>query len=306
MRQLNHAWHGWPTRVFNSRTTINPRPHLRILIAGVIGAFLMCPLISLAGPVVLPLYTLQPDGRGPEVQSDHWLLHLPGIAGRRWIDGQMMLGFRDGGFGGELQVYDWTGEVAGIAALRSYKHNQVEAQKVADYIADRAHKEPGLHITLTGHSGGTGIAVWALEKLPDDVKVDTVILLASALSPEYDLTRALSHVRGTCYAFCSENDVLVLNAGTKMLGTIDGKKTEAAGEFGFVLPKGADPKQYEKLIQKPYDKTWMQYNNLGDHMGCMLRPFAEKVIAPLLLREAKPATDAVKHQATAAKADGRS
>ena len=36
----------------------------------------------------------------------------------------------------------------------------------------------------------TGLAVWALEKLPDDVKVDTVLLMSSALSPTYDLSKA--------------------------------------------------------------------------------------------------------------------
>ena len=158
-----------------------------------------------------------------------------------------------------------------------------KAQKVADFITDRVRRQPGLEFILCGHSGGTGIAVWALEKLPDDVKIDKLILLASALSPGYDLSKALSHVRGACYSFCSENDILVLGTGTRMLGTIDGKQTEAAGYFGFIFPPTADPRQYDKLIQKPYDKSWMQYRNFGDHMGCMVRPFARAVIAPLVV-----------------------
>ncbi len=214
-----------------------------------------------------------------------WLLHLPGIAGRRWIDEQMLLGFRDGRFTGDFDIYDWTCNDPGLNSLLARKRNEAQAQLVADQITQKYRKNPNLRIVLSGHSGGTGIAVWALEKLPDDVKVDTLLLLASALSPSYDLTRALSHVRSHCYNFCSDNDVMVLGLGTRAFGTIDGVKTEAAGEYGFVLPVKADRSQYEKLVQKPYDKSYMQYNNLGDHLGCMLRPFASHVVAPLIRDE---------------------
>jgi pimeloyl-ACP methyl ester carboxylesterase len=171
----------------------------------------------------------------------------------------------------------------------SFKRNQAEAQKVADLIIDHIRKQPASPIILSGHSGGTGIAVWALEKLPADIKIDKLILLASALSPDYDLRLALSHVKSQCYSFCSENDLIVLGAGTKMLGTIDGKKVEAAGRCGFCLPAGADLAQYDKLIQKPYDKSWLQYHNVGDHMGCMMRPFAQSILAPLILPLPRPA-----------------
>ena len=272
-----------------------------------IGCLLTCSAFAYAAPIVLPVYTVAMPVGSAELHRDTLLLHLPGIGGRRWTDNQMSLGFRDAGFTGELQIYDWTGESAGLGALRDYKRNQREAQKVADYITERVHTQPNVHIILTGHSGGTGIAIWALEKLAPDVKIDEVVLLASALSPGYDLSKALSHVRGNCYSFCSENDVLVLCTGTKLLGTIDGKKTEAAGNFGFIFPKTGDARQYEKMIQKPYDKSWMElYGNLGDHMGCMTRPFAEKIIAPLFLPDVKPADAGVKHHAGMPKAEGRS
>lgn len=198
----------------------------------------------------------------------------------------MALGLRDAGYDGALDIYDWTGDAPGLGALLAYKRNHAEAKKIAQLITRHYRAHPNHHIILTGHSGGTGLAIWALEDLPADVKVDEVILLASALSPDYDLSKALSHVRGKLYSFCSENDVLVLGAGTRMFGTIDGKKTEAAGEYGFVFPKGADPVEYDKLIQKPYKKSWTLYHNIGDHIGCMLRPFARNVIAPLVVGHA--------------------
>jgi hypothetical protein len=218
-----------------------------------------------------------------------WLLHLPGIAGIKWVDREMTAGLRDAGYSGAMDVYDWTANDPGLSALMAYKRNQVEAQKVADMITARFRAEPDVRIVLTAHSGGTGVIMWALEKLPEDVTVDSVMLLSSALSPQYDLSKALAHVRGKCYSFCSENDVLVLGAGTKMFGTIDGVKTEAAGEFGFVFPANGDAKQYEKLVQKPYDKSWMQYHNIGDHIGDMSRPFSRTILAPILFENLKPA-----------------
>ena len=97
-------------------------------------------------------------------------------------------------------------------------------------------KDPKLEITLTSHSGGTGIAVWALEKMPEGMQVQTLVLLASALSPDYDLSKALRHVRGKAYVFYSQNDQVVLGAGTRLFGTIDGVKSDAAGLIGFRMP----------------------------------------------------------------------
>jgi alpha-beta hydrolase superfamily lysophospholipase len=163
------------------------------------------------------------------------------------------------------------------------KRNHEEAQKIADKIAKQFHEHPDGQILIVSHSAGTGLCVWALEDLPDDVKVDTVLLLSPALSPDYDLSKALSHVRGKAYAFVSPNDLLVLAAGTRLFGTIDGKKTAAAGNTGFSRPDGADPKQYDKLVSMPYDPAWMKLGNIGDHVGYMMPAFDAAILSPLLL-----------------------
>ena len=257
----------------------------------------MLALIAFLAPAgVLAAGAMPPAGQdqaAPAADFDHtFLLHLPGIAGERWVDLQMTSGLRDAGYVGPMQTYDWTENDPGLNALRAYKRNQAEAARVADLITSHYRADPKLRIILTAHSGGTGIVIWALEKLPADVKVDTVVLLSSALSPEYDLTSALSHVKGVCYSFYSENDVLVLATGTKLFGTIDGKYCESAGEFGFVFPKGADAKQYEKLVQKPFDRAWMRYGNIGDHMGPMHRSFSAHILATLLFDPAALARSA--------------
>ena len=67
----------------------------------------------------------------------------------------------------------------------------------------------------------SGIAAWALEKLPDDIVIDNWVQMQSALSPDYDLSKALAHVRHA-YSFYSDLDAIVLGTGTRTVGTIDG------------------------------------------------------------------------------------
>jgi pimeloyl-ACP methyl ester carboxylesterase len=224
----------------------------------------------------------------PAAAPDAWLLHLPGIAGETRIDHGLVRGLRDGGFNGEVQIYDWTGDAPGIAALQAHKRHKEEAAKVAQMITERRRQSPKGRIVLTAHSGGTGIAVYALEMLPEDVKVDTVLLLSPALSPTYDLSKALPRVRGNVYSFPSPYDSAVLGIGTKLFGTVDGVKGEAAGKVGFVPPADADAttrKAYEKLIQRPYDRSWIPLGNLGNHIGSMVPSFAAKILTPLCLPE---------------------
>ena len=66
-------------------------------------------------------------------------------------------------------------------------------------------------------------------------------------------------------------------------GTIDGVKTAAAGMVGFTEPPDGDDDQYAKLVQRPWVQEWMALDNAGTHIGTMSRPFAEVVLAPILI-----------------------
>src|SRR5688500_4134710 len=211
-----------------------------------------------------------------------FILHLPGIGGLMRIDRLLTGGLKSGGIGGDVKIYDWTAGNAGLAALGAAERNGQEAAKIARMIEERVRANPGERVIVTGHSGGSGLAVWALESLPDDVQIDTLVMIAPALSPGYDLSRALRHVKGRAYSFNSEHDP-VLGPGTRTFGTIDRIMTNAAGRVGFVRPAGADEQQYAKLVQIPYDRGFMVFGNIGDHIGAMMPRFAAKVIAPLLL-----------------------
>jgi hypothetical protein len=217
-------------------------------------------------------------------KSKDVLIHLPGITGELSIDREFVRGMKQAGYQGETTIVDWTSGNFGIPALYAEKHNAREAQQLADRIVQVRKDNPRGRIVLSAHSGGNGIAVWALERLPDEVRIDDVLFLAPALSPDYDLSNALRHVNGHAYAFTSPYDVFILGAGTLLFRTMDGKRADSAGRVGFVKPQGADDAQYEKLVQNPYKSDWIQYGNIGDHIGVMSRRFVATVIAPLVVR----------------------
>jgi pimeloyl-ACP methyl ester carboxylesterase len=168
------------------------------------------------------------------------------------------------------------------------KRHEDQSSEVARMIETHVRENPNQKIVLSGHSAGTGIAVWALEKLPDDVMIDDLVMVASALSPQYDLSKALRHVRHRAYAFNSKLDVLILSIGTRGFGTVDRIKTDAAGCIGFVMPAGGDAQQYAKLAQYPYDPDWLRFRNAGEHIGPMMTSFSKNVVARVLLGRPLP------------------
>ena len=211
------------------------------------------------------------------------LIHLPGIAGDNVFERAYLRALRDGGLDAEPRLYDWTRRQFLISNLRAYDHNRARARELARQIADLRAAQPHRPILLTCDSGGAGPTVWALEALPPDVHVDGVVLVAPALSADYDLSAALSRVRGRMVAFTSPGDLLILDWGTRVFGTIDGKRVPAAGRGGFVKPPTADDDQYDKLVQMPYRAAWFgRYGHWGGHVGAMNPRFASGLLAPLL------------------------
>lgn len=215
--------------------------------------------------------------------SEAYLLHLPGIGGHMRIDDMVTSGLTIGGIKSETRIYDWTNGNPGMPALGNYNGNQVEAQKIADQLTAVYRADPKRKLIVTSHSGGGAMAVFMLEKLPADVKIDTLLLLAPALSPKYDLSKALAHVTGKAYVFSSTLDPIE-GIGTRAFGTMDRYFGDAAGNVGFSKPdKPLDAKQYDKLISIPYNKAWTTLGNAGDHIGTMSRVFGARILAPLLL-----------------------
>ncbi|HEV7301491.1 MAG TPA: hypothetical protein VGN72_19160 [Tepidisphaeraceae bacterium] len=243
--------------------------------------------------IIIPLLVMMIGGcaiRRDTVPLDPkpMLVHLPGIAGDMPLERSYMSALQVGGFDADVHLYDWTGRNWWFKALRAYEDNRQAARELAEELTTFARANPNRPIFLSSDSGGAGPAVWALEALPADVMVEAVVLICPALSPDYDLSRALMRVRGQMLAFHSPRDGFVLGWGTSTWGTIDRKHVAAAGYGGFMLPRDArDAAQYRKLKSVAYDPAWWgRYNHPGDHTGAMGVRFASGYIAPLLTQMA--------------------
>jgi hypothetical protein len=244
--------------------------------------------LSSGGSATRPVEPPAPlPAKTPVEAPKPYVMHLPGVSGTSIIDYTLRDGLRAGGFDGPFEFYDWTCNDPGIPALHARLRNEEQAQVVADKLTAQFRAHPEQPIYVTCHSGGSGPATWALERLPADVKVTCFVMLAPALSPGYDLSKALSRVSGRAYCFYSERDDLVLGTGTRMFGTMDGQYVDAAGKVGFTKPAGADEAQYAKLVCRAYEPAWIRYGHIGGHIGPMGTPFVHAIVAPLMLgREA--------------------
>jgi pimeloyl-ACP methyl ester carboxylesterase len=219
---------------------------------------------------------------GPAVNQSHvQLLEITGVGGATPEERNMLTALRSSGFNGSLQLYDWTGGEPTLVAYRDRKRQTAETQRTAEMLISMRRADPRARITLTGHSAGAGIAIWALERLPRDVQVDQVVLFAPALSPTYDLRPALDHVRGKMIVFPSDHDALVLGIATTLFGTIDGVHSHAAGLEGFTPPAGAEL-AYQRVVQHSYDPAWQCLGDDGGHSGAMAPEFVTVVLCPIL------------------------
>jgi len=220
----------------------------------------------------------------PAGRVEPYVIHLPGVSGTSIVDHTLRAGMKAAGFDGPFEIYDWTCRDPGIPALRNRQRNEQQAQVVADMITKRYRAHPNQPIFLTCHSGGVGPAIWALEKLPADIMVHSLVMLGPAMSPQYDLSKALARVKEKAYYYWSPTDDLVLGTGTRLFGTIDGVRSEAAGKVGFSKPTmPADEKQYAKLVSRQYEADWARLGNVGGHVGWMATSFIRIVVAPGLL-----------------------
>jgi pimeloyl-ACP methyl ester carboxylesterase len=170
------------------------------------------------------------------------------------------------------------------ADLTNAANRDRRALEIADEVRAFRAEDPAAAVFLVGKSGGTGLVVKALEHLPDNT-VERVVLLSPALSPTYDLTRALRAVGREMVVFWSPLDVFVLGIGTRIFGTIDRIKTVSAGMVGFRLPPAAElPRQdqYRKLRQVRWQPDMASTGYLGGHVGPDNPAFLRKYVVPLL------------------------
>lgn len=214
---------------------------------------------------------------------------LPGIEGRSWWNANIAKGLAEGGVPSAIEVYDWTVGapfVAGLVNLRAEGWNRRQARIIAEKIVNYQNQHPGRPVHLIGHSGGGGVAIYAVEELPPGHELTAAILLAPALSPDYDLRLALRRTQQGVWNFYSPHDVGFLGVGTSIAGTIDGRMTKAAGAIGFSIPWGLDREGRRlygmKLHQQAYSVRMAESGHTGSHFGWAERTFVAEWLAPLL------------------------
>src|SRR5262249_18266145 len=151
--------------------------------------------------------------------------------------GEVMRGLRDGVRDSEVRQREWGLLFGGLVNLIRHDHNLAEAHKIATEVVDYARAHPGLPIQLVGYSGGGGLAIMVAEALPEWVRLRNIVLVHAAISRDYNLCKAMSHVDGRMINIRSSSDALVLGMGTTVCGNMDGGKGAAAGKDGFILEK---------------------------------------------------------------------
>ncbi len=170
--------------------------------------------------------------------------------------------------------------------LQSHAKNMRRAKNLAEELTRWKRDNREARITLIGVSGGAAVALWACEMLPPDVRVNKIVLLSAAVSPGYDLSKALSRCDVGIFNYYSGRDTYFLDHETKRWGTMDRKYGPAAGYRGFDSPENA--RNRTKLFQRAWDESMIWQGNFGGHFGFTGEGFERKVIAPLLQEDDVP------------------
>jgi pimeloyl-ACP methyl ester carboxylesterase len=225
-----------------------------------------------------------------EHRSHGYTLVLTGIEGAHIGHACFVSGLKSGGVSSEIEIVDWTTGTPALMLfhLRAENRNRRRADQIAAKIVEYQNQYPEQPVNLIGHSGGGGMTLLTLEALPADHTVNCAILLAAAISPDYDLRSVLPKADRGIWNYSSlVGDSPLLVAGTTAFGTIDGRHSPAAGAIGFRCPciaNAADRRLYaEKLFERPYHPRMAINGNLSGHFGPMNPLFARNELAPILV-----------------------
>jgi len=265
-----------------------------------IGRFSLLPgLVALAGLGAGCTQSL-PDRA--ERMTRGYLYYFDGAGGggvRNWAGG-VRQGLLDAGYSGAGEVFTWNTGMGVVADQdSSVEYKRSKAAEAARSIQQYSREHAGAPVNIIALSAGTAVAVFTLEALPANCPVENVVLLGASISNDYDLTRALQHVRNRMYVFTSERDA-VLAFAVKVAGTADRRAdSPSAGLRGFQMPYRSSAEtraQYAKLVHIRWKPEFILAGNVGGHTDAVKAPFVQEYIAPLIMasmaRSAPPPTAA--------------
>jgi pimeloyl-ACP methyl ester carboxylesterase len=209
---------------------------------------------------------------------------IGGIGGCDMLPHWARFTFPRAGLPHEVRDFVWThGPLQLLKDLQDHRHLEQKADELAGEILRLRAADSTRPIYLVAKSGGAGLALRAAERLPPE-SLARIILLAAAVSPQYDLVPALRATRGEIVSFHSPLDI-VLDWGTRHFGTIDRHYTPSAGLKGFLRPthlEGDDLALYARLVQIPWQPRMMWAGYFGGHESNGLPCFLIAEVVPWL------------------------
>jgi pimeloyl-ACP methyl ester carboxylesterase len=212
---------------------------------------------------------------------------LPGIESESIFTYGMCDGLLDGGVQGAIRVFNWGQPFPGgyLANLTRMDRNHRRGRDLAREIVRYQDQFPGRPVHLVAQSGGAGVAVFAAEHLPEGRTIDGIVLLGGALSPTYNLAKALRKTRKGILNSHSTKDFVILHWGTRLFGTTDRRFTPACGCVGFTPPADLPLEEQilyrEKLTQLPWRQEMADTcHNWGGHISSGGEAYLARYIAP--------------------------
>ena len=211
---------------------------------------------------------------------------LDGVGGFQFVPLMVRRALRENGAAIGTIAYRWQFGLPGelCTDLMWHRRNRLMAARLARAILAFRRRHPRAVIHLLGHSGGAAIAIWACEFLRGRGGVTTLVLLGPALSPTYDLRRALRSVQ-RCYTMVSRRDRWMLGVGTRLFGTMDRRFCVAAGRVGFrppTVPSSEDGLTYDRLQEIHWTPSLAGDGHHGGHTGWARVSFLRRHLLPIL------------------------
>lgn len=196
-----------------------------------------------------------------------------------WGRHTCLTGLRKAGFRGEFRYWRWHATWRGwlvLPAIMNYAMIEREAKRLADCIVEEKRNHPGKPIRLMGYSCGGYIATRALELLPAEVQVESVAILAGAVSPWRDLRPACNRVTGPYIVSSCFLDAIILGLGTLLFGTGDRVHTVSQGMVGHRGRAG------ENLVPLHWRFGMMHTGNVGGHFAAAATNYIAQLVAPMM------------------------
>ena len=211
-----------------------------------------------------------------------YLLHVSGVSGVTVFDAWFAEALKEAGAADDSGVFEWVGDRGILSAIRDIDGNRRIAGDIAKFVTALRRANPHARIALSSESAGAAMVIWALERLPSDVQVDSVMIAQPDVSPGYDLSAAMAHVNHHLFYTTSIFDFGTLGVWTRVLGTVDRVKGPGAGFVGFRAPAGADAAAYQRIVRVPWNPLAILFLHPGSHSTAISPPYARCVLGPML------------------------